>query len=56
MTRVFLITAFVVLAGCTKTTLTPQAYMPAPPELLMRAPKELNTIKDTSAKVSNDKR
>ena len=28
-----------------KTHLVPQAYMPTPPEILMRAPKDLNTIK-----------
>lgn len=35
------------LSGCAvfKTKLVPQAYMPEPPEILMRAPKELNTIK-----------
>lgn len=35
------------LSGCTvfKTKLVPQAYMPEPPEILMRAPKELHTIK-----------
>ena len=35
-----------VLSGCAaKTKLVTQAYMPEPPEILMRAPKELNTIK-----------
>ena len=34
------------LAGCAgKTKLVPQAYMPEPPEILMRDAKELNTIK-----------
>lgn len=35
------------LSGCAvfKTKLVPQAYMPEPPEILMRAPKELHTIK-----------
>lgn len=32
-----------ILSGCTKQV--PQAYMPTPPEILMRAPKELNTIR-----------
>lgn len=41
------------LAGCSmfggkKTRLVPQAYMPEPPAVLMRAPKELNTIKKTN--------
>lgn len=37
------------LSGCamfTKTKLVPQAYMPEPPEILMRKPKELNAIKN----------
>lgn len=35
-----------VLSACGgKTELAPRAYMPAPPEILMRAPKELNTIR-----------
>jgi hypothetical protein len=36
------------LSGCalfTKTKLVPQAYMPEPPEILMREAKDLNTIK-----------
>lgn len=34
------------LSGCgAKTHLVTQAYMPTPPEILMRAPKDLNTIK-----------
>jgi ABC-type uncharacterized transport system auxiliary subunit len=35
------------LSGCAifKTKLVPQAYMPEAPEILMRAPKELHTIK-----------
>lgn len=40
------------LAGCSilggkKTRLVPQAYMPEPPAVLMQAPKELHTIKQT---------
>lgn len=39
------------LAGCAgKTKLVPQAYMPEPPEVLMRAPKDLNTIKQDEKK------
>ena len=35
-----------VLSACGgKTHLVPQAYMPAPPEILMKSPKDLNTIK-----------
>lgn len=45
------------LSGCAifKTKLVPQAYMPEPPEILMRAPKELNTIKPTNITVEKDK-
>lgn len=39
--------ASLALSGCTvfKTRLVPQAYMPDAPEILLRAPKELHTIK-----------
>lgn len=33
-----------ILSGCAKQV-PPQTYMPTPPEILMRAPKELNTIR-----------
>jgi hypothetical protein len=34
------------LAGCAgKTKLVTQAYMPDPPQVLMREPRDLNTIK-----------
>jgi len=43
------------LAGCGgKTRLVPQAYMPTPPEILMRAPKELTTIKKNNMTVTNE--
>jgi len=43
---VLLLLPLVLLAGCTgKKRLVTQAYMPSPPEVLMEAPKELNTIK-----------
>ena len=32
------------MAGCTRTTLVPHPVMPTPPELLMRAPQELQTL------------
>ena len=36
----------VLLSACgPKVKLVPRAYMPEPPEVLMRAPKDLNTIK-----------
>lgn len=35
-----------ILSACGgKTELAPRAYMPAPPEILMRKPKDLNTIR-----------
>lgn len=46
------------LSGCAvfKTKLVPQAYMPEPPEILMRAPKELNTIKPVEEKKKDEGR
>jgi hypothetical protein len=46
-----------VLSGCAvfKTKLVPQAYMPEPPEILMRAPKDLNTIKPTEEQKPEEK-
>jgi hypothetical protein len=45
------------LSGCAvfKTKLVPQAYMPEPPEILMRAPKDLNTIKQTEEQKPEEK-
>jgi hypothetical protein len=46
------------LSGCalfTKTKLVPQAYMPEPPEILMREPKDLNTIKQEQPAKSPEK-
>ena len=41
-----LIPLALLLTGCAgKTHLVPFPYMPAPPEILMKAPKDLNTIK-----------
>ena len=48
MTKVvWIISLSLALSGCAvfKTKLVPQAYMPEPPEILMRSPKDLNTIK-----------
>lgn len=48
MTKVaWLVPLSLALSGCAvfKTKLVPQAYMPEPPEILMKAPKDLNTIK-----------
>jgi hypothetical protein len=46
--KLLVIPLILTLSGCamfTKTKLVPQAYMPEPPEILMRKPKDLNTIK-----------
>ena len=46
MKRIVFLLPLVLLAGCAgKTRLVPQAYMPEPPAILMKAPKELHTIK-----------
>jgi hypothetical protein len=46
MKKLIILLPLVLLMGCAgKTRLVPQAYMPEPPEILMKAPKELNTIK-----------
>lgn len=48
MKKLLIIPLVLALGGCamfTKTKLVPQAYMPDPPEILMRKPKDLNTIK-----------
>lgn len=43
---IYIIPLAIALSGCAgKTRLVPQAYMPEPPEILMKAPKELSTIK-----------
>jgi hypothetical protein len=55
MKRLIIILPLLLLAGCAgKTRLVPQAYMPEPPEILMKAPRELNTIKVTK-NVTDDK-
>jgi hypothetical protein len=60
MKSIVIIMLSLALAGCSvfggkKTRLIPQAYMPDPPEILMRAPKELNTIKKEQKPNSNDR-
>ena len=48
MKKLLIIPLVLSLSGCamfTKTKLVPQAYMLDPPEILMRKPKDLNTIK-----------
>jgi hypothetical protein len=43
---IYIIPLVIALSGCAgKTRLVPQAYMPEPPEILMKSPKELSTIK-----------
>ena len=56
MKKLIILLPLVLLMGCAgKTRLVPQAYMPEPPEILMKAPKELNTIKvnKTSVIINN---
>lgn len=48
------------LSGCSvfggkKTQLVPKAYMPDPPAILMKAPKDLHTIKKGNITVTTDK-
>lgn len=46
MKRALVVVSLVMLSACAgKTRLVPQAYMPEPPEILMKAPKDLITIK-----------
>lgn len=46
MKKLLIIAPIVLLTACgPKIKLVPQAYMPTPPEILMRDAKELNTIK-----------
>jgi hypothetical protein len=56
MKKFIVLLPLLLLMGCAgKTRLVPQAYMPEPPEILMKAPKELNTIKvnKTSVIINN---
>lgn len=44
----------VLLSACgPKIKLVPRAYMPEPPEILMRAPRDLNTIKPVEEPKTN---
>lgn len=46
MKNLIVLLPLLMLMGCVcKPRLVPQAYMPTPPEILMKAPRELNTIK-----------
>lgn len=60
MRNLVIISLGLVLSGCSlfsgpKTRLVPQAYMPEPPEILMRKPKELNTIRPESTEADSPK-
>lgn len=56
MKRLIVLLPLVMLVGCAgKTRLVPQAYMPTPPEVLMKAPRELNTIKVVGNMTVSDK-
>lgn len=49
MKKLLVLASVVLLAGCgPKVKLVPQAYMPTPPDILMKDPKELNTIRQDS--------
>lgn len=51
MKKVVLLFPLLLLTACgPKIKLVPQAYMPTPPEILMREPKDLNTIKPAPEK------
>lgn len=51
----FCILLLLPLAACGgRTHLVPQAYMPEPPAILMQAPKELHTIRQTNLTVDAD--
>lgn len=45
----------IMLVGCgPKKVLVPVPYMPEPPQILMQAPQDLNTIKKQAPKGKND--
>ncbi len=51
MNRAILILPLALLVtACGKTELVPQLYMPTPPEVLMKKPQELKTIKQEEKK------
>lgn len=51
----FVVIASIALSGCTlfKPKIVTQAYMPEAPEILLRAPKELHTIKQNNLKATD---
>ena len=49
MKKTLILIAMFSLSACTRTELAPKMVMPAPPEILMRAPKPLTTINTTVA-------
>lgn len=56
MKRLVILFSLLFLVGCAgKTRLVPQAYMPSPPDVLMKAPRELNTIKVTTVTSNTEK-
>lgn len=49
MKKLLIIAPLLLLAACgPKVKLVPTAYMPTPPDILMKDPKQLNTIKQES--------
>lgn len=56
MKKIILLTPLFLLAACgPKIKLVPTAYMPTPPEILMKAPKDLNTINKNNLTVTDKK-
>jgi uncharacterized lipoprotein YajG len=58
MTKLIAITSLLLLTGCSlfpNIKFVPKAHMPTPPELLMKPPKELNTIQPPVAEAKKPK-
>ena len=54
MKKILVLASAALLVGCgPKIKLVPQAYMPTPPDILMKDPKELNTIKNNNLTVTD---
>lgn len=56
MKKLLIVAPLLLLTACgPKIKLVPTAYMPSPPEILMKDPKALNTIKQGNLTVDSDK-
>lgn len=49
MKNIALLLIILTCTGCVRTKLVPELYMPTPPEVLMREPPKLTTIRTESA-------